>query len=202
MKYKKILYILLCIVALMWMIRVIYIQKVYAKILSQDNVYEYENNGEYIPFGDNYTAFGEFENLDGYYIKVNDIEFYDVKTYMEDIVKTDEMRYYDESVVYGVYEVTVSIKNDGNSNDGIRLPSIELKSDDYVCYVNYDWYMLINDMVDEEGSLANVEKGCEKEYKLPFMLTYYRESFGRSVETDNLWLSITLVPDERWIKIR
>lgn len=191
---KRIIFLVL---AILWVVWIILLNGMLIKEKSIIISKEYNNIGEWVPFGDNF--YGK-TYLNGLELQVKSVHIYEPEEYLCSLENIGYiMGETDNGIkksMYKICEIEVGIRNIGNQTGKINFLSIWLTGRDFYTTPNTQWFSAINAF--EENTIG-IELGINKETILKVLYLFtthvYRDKAGRKLSEEPLWLVLTAYPE-------
>lgn len=166
---------------------------------------EKENQiGDWVSCGDNY--YGK-TYLAGYSIQIKGVKYFEAEEYagiLKDKGYEDATEYPSGYKPRKICEVEFCIKNEDNdTGEGISLGIFRLLGRDFWLSSYSEWWSAINDF-DEVSMGIMLNPGHEYTMKIPYIVkdSMYREGWGRTIETEPLWMCISRYPTAVWARVQ
>jgi hypothetical protein len=201
MKIKHIVScILIVLLGLTWLFRYITLNNG-LKVNSQYEQTFYEE-GEIVAFGNNMSS--GIQYYKDYALSVDNCKIYDSDEYISILDKTDKD--FQLLIPDKIVELTVTLYNNGDTEDGIYFSSLELVGNDWYEYYNSEFTAYANDIYEDDvySSYGIIVKPQDS---YTIKLIYSLSKRGRTlsewkrIEEEEMYLEITLKPINQFIKL-
>ncbi len=195
---KKISIIVLCILIFcVWAFNIYRVNSTVEKVPQ-----EVHPMGQWVKYGDNFYDKAT-ENRNGYSIKVVDAEV----VVFDEFLKQNNISVYKDEELFKpeyIYDVTVIVKNENNTDSGISMIDTTLNSINNIMQVDFDVFDALYPQLN--GSISfSVKPGTEMEFHFPFVVAnaYFEKICDCDYLTNNtFYLNLSQYPIENSIEVK
>lgn len=162
----------------------------------------YYNMGEIVDFGDNNLTYAV--KCNGYSIQVNGVNFYEPDEYLSSKSLSEEYNLI--AVPDKIVEIDATLYNSDNETDGVEFYPIQLVGKDWSAMYNPEMVAIANPIFENNPKISyglKVRPGTSYDIKLVYGLQkiYFPEKRWNNIENDEMWLEVTVDPDNKLIKL-
>ena len=157
---------------------------------------------QWVEYGDNFYDKAT-ENRNGYSVKVVDAEV----IAFDDFLKQNNISVYKDEELFKpeyIYDVTVIVKNENNTDSGISMIDTTLNSINNIMQVDFDVFDALYPQLN--GSISfSVKPGTEMEFHFPFVVANadFEKICDYDYLTDNtFYLNLSQYPIENSIEVK
>lgn len=186
--------------ALIWLVRYITLNGGFRVNTEYErSVYE---KGDVVSFDDNMSS--GIQYYKDYSISIDDCKIYDSAEYIEKLGKTEED--FELLIPEKVVELTATLYNNGDKEDGIYFSSLQLVGTDWYEYTNSEFTAYANEIFEDDVYSAYgiiVEPQSSYTVKIIYNLPRRGRTLKvwENIEKENMYLEITLRPINKIIKL-
>lgn len=195
---KKITIVVLCILIFcVWAFNIYRVNSTVERVLVKVHPME-----QWVEYGDNFYDKAR-ENRNGYSVKVVDAEV----VAFDEFLKQNNISVYKDEELFKpeyIYDVTVIVKNENNTDSGISMIDTTLNSINNIMQVDFDVFDALYPQLN--GSISfSVKPGTEMEFHFPFVVA--NADFEKICDYDYLtnnsfYLNLSQYPIENSIEVK
>lgn len=195
---KKISIVVLCILIFcVWAFNVYRVNSTVERVLVKVHPMK-----QWVEYGDNFYDKAR-ENRNGYSVKVVDAE---VVAFDEFLKQNNILVYKDEELFKPeyIYDVTVIVKNENNTDSGISMIDTTLNSINNIMQVDFDVFDALYPQLN--GSISfSVKPGTEMEFHFPFVVAnadFEKICDYEYLTNNSFYLNLSQYPIENSIEVK
>ena len=195
---KKITIVVLCILIFcVWAFNIYRVNSTVERVLVKVHPME-----QWVEYGDNFYDKAR-ENRNGYSVKVVDAEV----VAFDEFLKQNNISVYKDEELFKpeyIYDVTVIVKNENNTDSGISMIDTTLNSINNIMQVDFDVFDALYPQLN--GSISfSVKPGTEMEFHFPFVVAnadFEKICDYEYLTNNSFYLNLSQYPIENSIEVK